>query len=89
MTNIVALKAVMQGNTIICSGSPAYSQQTITAQYNSAVNLYGASFSGCSGVTGTRYYSSGLSIIDSGTGTPNTAIPGNVNGSTSLGGIAN
>lgn len=77
------------GQTITCSGSPVYSQQTITAQYNSSASLSGTTWSGCSGVTGTRFFSSTGSVIDTATGSPNSVIPGNANGSAATGGVAN
>lgn len=79
----------LSGVTITFSNSPAYSQQTLTATNGGKILAQGITFTNGSTVTGTRYYSEGLSLIDAGTGTPNTTIPGNANGLTALGGVAN
>ncbi|MGJ5136856.1 beta strand repeat-containing protein [Bradyrhizobium oligotrophicum] len=69
------------GNTMQCNGSMNFSQQTAFAYRFGEINIQGVTWSGCSGVTGTRYNANYLSLISTGTGSPNTTIPGNSNGS--------
>ena len=50
-----------------------------------AVNLQGVIWTSCTGATGTRYSATELSLITTGTGTPNVTIPGNANGTSATG----
>lgn len=68
------------------SGTPAYTGATVTGVRCGTANLIGWTFSGA--VTGIRYAVAFGGGVDTGTTTPNTTIPGNVNG-TNNGGWAN
>jgi len=79
----------LRGQAITFSNAPNYSQQTLTAQNGGKILLAGTTYTNSSTVTGTRYFASGLSLIDTNTGTPNTSIPGNANGSLATGAVVN
>jgi hypothetical protein len=66
---------------VACGGSPAYSTQTLAVTRMGVINAQNVTWSGCGSVTGTRYSATELSLITTATGSPNTTIPGNANGS--------
>jgi hypothetical protein len=70
---------------VTCGGSPAYSAQTLAATRMGLINAQNVTWSGCGSVTGTRYSATELSLITTATGSPNTTIPGNANGSATTG----
>jgi hypothetical protein len=79
------LGSVQLANQVVsCGGSPVYNT-TITSSRMGEVNLQGVSWSGCGSVTGTRFNANELSLITTATGSPNTIIPGNANGSATQG----
>lgn len=76
---------VLTNQVVSCGGSPAYSFATISANRMGYVSLQNVTYSGCGTVTGTRYNAAELSLITTATGTPNTTIPGNANGTSASG----
>lgn len=71
---------LMKAFQITCTGTPAFSSAFVAIQNNSNFALNGSSFSGCSGVTGTKFIQDNTSTFGSGTADPNTLYPGNANG---------
>jgi hypothetical protein len=77
--------------TITCSGTPAFSQAFVysVAGGNVFFDNSGtlATFSGCSGVTGTRFIAATLGTINAAVATSLTYFPGNANGTISSGAV--
>lgn len=77
-------KILMTGQTITCTGTPAFASGFVGVLNASTFSLNGSTFSGCGGVTGTRYLSDNTSTFGTGTADPNTVYPGSVNGGVNL-----
>jgi hypothetical protein len=75
----------LDGQVITFSNSPAYSQQTLFTANQGQITCVGTTYTNGGTVTGTRYAAQSLSLINTNLGTPNTTIPGSVNGSFSGG----
>jgi len=72
------------GNTITCTGTPAFPSAFIALTNESNFLLNSAAFSGCGAVTGPHYIADLTSSFGSGSPDPNTIFPGNSNGSVTI-----
>jgi hypothetical protein len=75
---------LLTGQTITCTGTPAFASSFVAMFNGSVFTLSGSSFSGCSGVTGTRYQQDFTSSFGSSSTDPNSVFPGNANGSVAI-----
>jgi hypothetical protein len=72
----------LSGVAITCSGNPAYTQQTVFATQGGFANLINTTYSGCGGVTGTKFnvIFGGQIFTNTGCSVTSCGIPGNANG---------
>jgi len=79
------LGEIIIADVITMTGTPNFSQATLQSSTLSEMVFGGGSFSGSA--TGKRFNVDLNSVIETGSGTPNTFIPGNVSGTTANGGV--
>lgn len=71
---------ILMSNTITCTGTPAFGSAFVAINNGAIFSLNGSTFSGCSGVTGTRYIADSTAIFANLGVDPNSVFPGNANG---------
>lgn len=77
---------VFGSNTVTLTGPPAFSGEFLYAYRNASIYYGSLTFVGSA--TGSRFTVATNGVVDTGTGTPNTYLPGNSNGTTASGGEA-